>query len=273
MAQLQAKKTAGRHITMPADCLEAFSHVAPSLFLAQDPTDSSIFIPKAAPEDQLFRALFFASSQRSSSSSPFSLVEQDVSGACIGFLANPVHWGLAAPADLVPDTAASVAGILGRLPPTVCTPSQLGQIRQTLDRRLSLLWGPPGTGKTHAISLLCSALAEAHRRPDVPAFHILVVAFTHSAIETLLRRLRELQPDLPIGRLASTRGKQSKAPTDSVTSLSTHSKQPLNFLKKHPVCVVAGTVWAVRSAYSETFRHEPRFELLIADEASQVPAL
>lgn len=191
-----------------------------------------------------------------------------MSGSCTSFLANPVHWGLAPPADLFPDATASVAGILGRLPSTTCTPAQLAQLTQTLGRRLSLLWGPPGTGKTQATSLLCSALAEAHQRPDVPSFHILVVAFTHSAIETLLRRLRELQPSLPIGRLVGP--KQGRDPGDSVTSLSTHSKQPLNFLKKNRVCVVAGTVWAVRSAYSDSFQQEPRFELVVADEASQV---
>ena len=58
--------------------------------------------------------------------------------------------------------------------------------------------GPPGTGKTTAI---CEIVRQALSRD--PQAQILVAAQTHQAVDNVLLRLAEEDPDLPIARVAS----------------------------------------------------------------------
>src|SRR5205814_393777 len=62
--------------------------------------------------------------------------------------------------------------------------------------RVVAVWGPPGTGKTHFLAAAILGLAGAHAEAGKP-FRVLVTAFTHAAIENLLRKLSEVQPSLP----------------------------------------------------------------------------
>src|SRR5262249_40094077 len=58
------------------------------------------------------------------------------------------------------------------------TPSQLSAFEGIVDHGLRLVWGPPGTGKTHFLALAVLCLAEAHRAAKKP-FRSLLTAFTH----------------------------------------------------------------------------------------------
>jgi DNA replication ATP-dependent helicase Dna2 len=64
------------------------------------------------------------------------------------------------------------------------TPSQRQALHQVSQHRLTLVWGPPGTGKTHFLAHARVYLAEAYwQAGDV--LRIGVTAFTHAAIENL----------------------------------------------------------------------------------------
>src|SRR5262249_36276660 len=59
-------------------------------------------------------------------------------------------------------------------------------------RRVVAVWGPPGTGKTHFLAAAILGLAEAYASVG-KTFRVLVTAFTHAAIQNVLRKLDELK--------------------------------------------------------------------------------
>ena len=82
------------------------------------------------------------------------------------------------------------------------TASQAEAFRQICQRRVVPVWGPPGTGKTHFLAAAILALAAAHARAGRP-FRVLVTAFTHAAIENLLRKIAAAPRVLPAGQSAA----------------------------------------------------------------------
>ncbi len=80
------------------------------------------------------------------------------------------------------------------------TPSQRQAWEAIGSQRVTAVWGPPGTGKTHFLATAILGLAEAHARAGKP-FRVLVTAFTHAAIENLLLKIVQ-----PAGGSAGTEG-------------------------------------------------------------------
>lgn len=74
------------------------------------------------------------------------------------------------------------------LPTLSLTESQEAALRTIAGSRVTAVWGPPGTGKTHFLVALIQALAAVHANQERP-FRVLVTAMTHAAIENLLRKL------------------------------------------------------------------------------------
>jgi DNA replication ATP-dependent helicase Dna2 len=142
------------------------------------------------------------------------------------------------------------------------TMSQRAAFRGVVDRDLQVVWGPPGTGKTHFVGLAMLALAEAHRRAGLP-LRVLVTAQTHTAIDNCLAKLLDLQADggvygaaLPVRKLSqSGGGAESLAPTDAPA-----------WAAEHDICVVGSTVWQVRKVPPEDLA----YDLIVVDEGSQV---
>src|SRR5262249_5171982 len=82
------------------------------------------------------------------------------------------------------------------------TASQADAFTAICGQRVTAVWGPPGTGKTHFLAATVASLAAAHARAGQP-FRVLVTAFTHAAIENLLRKIHDLidrQSPLTIGK-------------------------------------------------------------------------
>jgi hypothetical protein len=76
--------------------------------------------------------------------------------------------------------------------------SQWSAWERALTHRLSLIWGPPGTGKSHTLrAIVLGGLHEASQQGR--ALRILVTAFTYEAIDQLIERLHQ---DLAAGALA-----------------------------------------------------------------------
>lgn len=79
-----------------------------------------------------------------------------------------------------------------RLKPLPCAPqsdlmpSQKAALEHLRRHRLTLVWGPPGTGKTHFLASALRGLTQAN-----PRLRVGVTAFTHAAIDNLLRKLPE----------------------------------------------------------------------------------
>ena len=139
-------------------------------------------------------------------------------------------------------------------PPPGLTPSQTRAWDHVTKNRITAVWGPPGTGKTYFLARLIQGTLRSQER-----FTVLVSAFTHAAIENLLARLGRMLPGVAIGKVD--------------LSLTMHGVQKLDkkkilaFTRKHPVCVVGATAYALLSESAM-----PAFDLVLLDEASQIKA-
>ena len=91
-------------------------------------------------------------------------------------------------------------GHVGNMPPQAdelgFTPSQRDAYEAICRQRVTAVWGPPGTGKTHFLASAIIGLAAAHALASKP-FRVLVTAYTHAAIENVLRKLASALSDSP----------------------------------------------------------------------------
>lgn len=145
------------------------------------------------------------------------------------------------------------------------TASQAAAYREIRKRRLVAVWGPPGTGKTHCIAAIILGLAKAYEAAGKP-FRVLVTAFTHAAIENVLRKVTDLRPthggDATVAKAKAWRG--GNDPTDATVA----EEKLAGWLATNPRCVVGATVYACIKAGRKDGL--PGFDLVVVDEASQV---
>ncbi|MGP0066623.1 MAG: AAA domain-containing protein [Isosphaeraceae bacterium] len=150
------------------------------------------------------------------------------------------------------------------------TSSQLSAFEGILDHGLRLVWGPPGTGKTHFLALSILCLAEAHRAAGRP-FRTMMTAFTHAAIDNALRkafelqgRLRIVRGDFPIHKL--DKSKSRLAGMEGVLDLPAKvGKTGWGWSAKDPVSLYGGTVWSIHKGEGAD-----RADLIVVDEGSQL---
>ena len=143
------------------------------------------------------------------------------------------------------------------------TPSQAAALRTIARSRVTAVWGPPGTGKTHFLAVLALAtlaLCGAPRKRR--RCRILISAMTHAAIDNLLQKIVRLAEDLdrPTPALAKVGGPV----TDAGGRIVGIAKEQLDgWLDEHDAAIVGSTVWGLAKS-------EARFDLVVIDEASQV---
>jgi len=144
------------------------------------------------------------------------------------------------------------------------TASQLDAFVGIVSNNLQLVWGPPGTGKTHFLALAILCLAEAHRLLNRP-FRVLMTAFTHAAIDNCLRKLAQLDQELKVVTDGMPAAKLGERHLPGVDVEEVGPRVGWTWANDHLVCVLGGTVWGIRKAV-------PPYgaDLVVIDEASQV---
>jgi len=145
------------------------------------------------------------------------------------------------------------------------TESQAEAFRQICRRRIVPVWGPPGTGKTHFLAAAILALAAAHARAGLP-FRVLVTAFTHAAIENLLRKIAALRETCQPGSAVRVGKAKSWQGEESAGIEMVEENRLGAWLQEHPQAIVGATVYSCLKKYDQL----PPFDLSVIDEASQV---
>lgn len=146
------------------------------------------------------------------------------------------------------------------------TASQRDAYREVRRRRVVAVWGPPGTGKTHCLAAIVLGLARAHRACGQP-FRVLVTAFTHAAIENLLRKIAALQGEHGTAAESAAIGKVKEWHGPPAGDAVKDDKVG-NWLAANPVAVVGATVYACLKAIKK--EQVATFDLVVVDEASQL---
>jgi hypothetical protein len=164
----------------------------------------------------------------------------------------------------------------GKDPRTLLNEGQWRAWRGVFAEPLTLIWGPPGTGKTHTVAHILAGYALAAQLEQRP-LRLLVTAFTHHAIVNVLRKLAGLAKEYGIGEEAlwilKLSGSGSAADEELPASVERIANEDLeSCLQQSPLCVVAGaTVWSVFNALKKSGGvTRPWFDVVLVDEASQM---
>lgn len=147
------------------------------------------------------------------------------------------------------------------------TDSQKAAFNHLLNYNLTLVWGPPGTGKTHFIALALLLLQQTFKKLNKPC-HIFVSAFTHAAIENCLNKIIELNQnyniwsknDCNVYKLDYVRGNKFSH------ILSFDPGQLSSQLTDNERCIVGGTIYALHKSMKYA---DIEFDIVVLDEASQ----
>ena len=168
---------------------------------------------------------------------------------------------------------------------TALNRSQRQGVEMAATRRLALLWGPPGTGKTTTSArLLLGLVAEALDRGV--GLRIAVTGPTWVAVDTVLARMPALLAEAGLsGRVQVARLEGSMAGSPPPDVLRDHVvKQGTEAFRKlrervaeGGATIVGGTVYRLNDlaseslGYSKGIRLVPSYDHVLVDEASQMP--
>ncbi|ORZ10042.1 P-loop containing nucleoside triphosphate hydrolase protein [Lobosporangium transversale] len=219
------------------------------------------------------------------------LVEMD--GNCRLFMElmdDPNKWGLQRP-DRRGDVF--IESITNGARQYDMTLSQEQAFSKVINNRLQIIWGPPGSGKTHFLALTVLRFIDilrslASKGKGQGPQTIVLTAFTHSAIDNIVERVAKLHNQiaphvgfedivrpLSLYRLGDPstldiEGARVVEPQDLV-KLQARSEDNSN---KDIIRVVCGTVWQVRrAAHPKTGGDYMRnVQMVIIDEGSQLLA-
>lgn len=167
---------------------------------------------------------------------------------------------------------------------------QAQAFQQLLHDKLTIVWGPPGTGKTHfAAKSMLNLIEMAARHNSISHLRILVCATTHAAIDEILSKfvmLKSLAMSIPDRQDTVLWKEQCKVfkykakPTKAEEALDgvQYTEGP-TVVAKCKFTVLGATTWSLYKkkkskagefgAFERDFRG--LFDVVVIDEASQMP--
>ncbi|MCT4543389.1 MAG: AAA domain-containing protein [Vallitalea sp.] len=154
--------------------------------------------------------------------------------------------------------------------------SQVGAIIKSLNYNLTLLWGPPGTGKTHTLVNLLVAYNMLNDKPK----QVLIMCNTYDAFDNIISKLSENKildfEDIEIIRLRSNYRASKKYEFNHLNYLDIGSgeyKEKLNELSKKNIKlqIIASTPQQIGKVFgNRPLKSAFNMDLIIVDEASQM---
>ncbi|KAF9132533.1 Tripartite DNA replication factor [Mortierella sp. 14UC] len=209
-------------------------------------------------------------------------------------LSNPNKWGEERPDRSADVFLESITNTTRRYDMTI---SQEQAFTRVISHRLQIIWGPPGSGKTHFLALAILRFVDilqslAIKGKGQGPQTIVLTAFTHSAINNLVKRVADLHKSIApragtenvVQPLVFYRLSNSQAAT--VDGVQQVDPKDLARLQRRPVHgggdngqeniirIVSGTVWQIRrAAHPETgVDYMRNVQMLMIDEGSQLLA-
>ncbi|CAG8504339.1 2545_t:CDS:10 [Diversispora eburnea] len=160
------------------------------------------------------------------------------------------------------------------------SPSQKNISAKLLDRRLQIVWGPPGSGKTHFLALFLTwYLTSLRPKPtdNNKNFLVGITAFTRAAIDNLMNRIFKVQKekhktsDFSLIRLVKDVRKEL---TDGMCECKAETlPKKINDVKigipGNPI-IIGGTVWDWYKVRNEWKNDWKGCDIMIIDEGSQL---
>jgi DNA replication ATP-dependent helicase Dna2 len=150
------------------------------------------------------------------------------------------------------------------------SPSKRELFQAVLQNSVQLVWGPPGSGKTHFLAASIELMIRLSRRIGMPC-RILCTAFTKAATLQLLYKLVGWSDSiLWLGEKEDNTPKSIKC-LESASQKAAKLALLETYLNKD-VCIVGGTVWKLQK-WIGTSPDAAKFDLVVIDEASQLAIL
>lgn len=163
--------------------------------------------------------------------------------------------------------------------------SQTAAVQHAAERALSIIWGPPGTGKTNTLAAFLHGLAhDANAKQK--ALKVLVTGPTYKAVEEIMLRAsgfvaRDVSAKCKMFLAYSAQRTQLPAPTQATyRQFPLDTNDPdcqlcLGELKNGSGVVIIGTHIRQARRFSEWIHAgstvQPVFDVVVIDESSQVP--
>ncbi|GAM24742.1 hypothetical protein SAMD00019534_079170 [Acytostelium subglobosum LB1] len=148
------------------------------------------------------------------------------------------------------------------------TPSQRQVVENASKKRLQLVRGPPGTGKTHFLALLVLIIFDTWIRLERKEGYLIVItALTHTAIDNALLRIAKLKKEYETYTGASLHFHIVKKEKTISQALASNGVLTVDQAAKnlYRFQVVGATCWGV-----STLKTSRPIDYLIIDEASQL---
>ncbi|KAG0216095.1 Tripartite DNA replication factor [Mortierella sp. GBA30] len=219
------------------------------------------------------------------------LVETNESGRLfLALIDDPNKWGAQTPGGSAEIFLESMTNSVRSYDMTL---SQKRAFTRVINRRLQVIWGPPGSGKTHFMALTILRYIDTLRslsdkgKGQGPQT-IVLTAFTHAAINNLVARVAKLHDDIAphVGSERIIRPlviyRLGNPSTLECTGARVVEPQDLAKFQysveddgsKDIIRIVCGTVWGIRKAASlkTGVDYMRNVQMLMIDEGSQLLA-
>lgn len=150
----KSKRAAENPIQVPDTLQAEAASLAPSLGLTFNTNTGKLEILEDYACNDYYKAIAYAFQQAERSWMGIDMF--------LSVLNNPIPWGKEKPND---DQGAvdTALDLIQNIPEDYLTQAQADLMKSILNQRLTLVWGPPGSGKTHFLSVLLFLLCHAHQ--------------------------------------------------------------------------------------------------------------
>ncbi|KAG0365645.1 Tripartite DNA replication factor [Gamsiella multidivaricata] len=217
----------------------------------------------------------------------------EINGNCRLFLElmrDPNKWGLQRPEQYMDIFLESMTRPARQYDMTI---SQEQAFSKVINNRMQVIWGPPGSGKTHFLALAVLRFIDilrslSNKEKGQGPQTIVLTAFTHTAINNLVARVAKLHdliaPHMESEPLIRPLVLYRLGDPSSINIKGATVVDPLNLTKLQRqveddgnpdiVRVVCGTVWQIRKAAhpEKGAEYMRNIQMLMIDEGSQLLA-